>query len=95
MNVTDRNTTDPLGNTYTITTNRIYPGLLTIVCTNKRADFKIPKPISGYFTGKDKAQQALSAYLSKMWAYSDAEAEKNAKRAGRKPAKEQDAAATA
>lgn len=93
-NPVDRSKTDPFDNMYDIRATKLYPGLLEITCTNRRSDFQIPKQIQGYYTGRDKAQAALSAYLSKAWAFSDAEAEKAAKRAGRKmPEKEQDATA--
>lgn len=77
----NRETTDPFGTTYHIVASRHYPGLFKIV--NKQGK-QNPKPIKGHYTNKDKAAQALHIYLSKAWAYSDAEAEKLAKRAGKK-----------
>jgi hypothetical protein len=89
----DRKTTDPFNSTYDIRASKFYPGLLEIVCINKRSDFQIPKEIKGYYTGRDKAQTALNAYLAKVWAFSDAEAEKLAKRAAtKKTVKDEDAA---
>lgn len=92
----DRSTTDPFGNEYTILPSRRYPGLLEIRCETRPENWRKPKEIEGYFTGKDKALQFLNAYLVKAWEYSDAEAEKNAKRAATKSIKKtEDAPATA
>lgn len=94
--VIDRKTTDPFGATYDIAPSKLYPGLMEIRCTNKRDDFKIPRPIHGYFTGRDKAQTALTAYLNKAWQFSDEESAKAlAKRTPKKAEskKEEDAAA--
>jgi hypothetical protein len=75
MEEVDRSDTDHLGNKFAITTSKLYPGLLTIVCVNKQIN--IPKELDGHFTGKDQAMRALHKYLSTSWSFSDDQVRKN------------------
>ena len=93
MTEIDRTKTDPFGNTFHIAPSKLYPGLFEVYCPERRSDWTKPKEIQGHFTGKDKAAFFLNSYLSKAWAFSDAEAEKNAKRAGTKKTQAEDATA--
>jgi hypothetical protein len=83
--MTDRSKTDPFGVTFHIVASKHFPGLFEIVGDNPKKSK--PQALAGHYTNKDKASAAIHAYLSGAWVYSDAEAEKLAKRAGRKPEK--------
>lgn len=72
--------TDPQGNEWTIVPSKMYPGLVVITGVNTKAD--PPKELKGHWTGKDKAQKALDAYLDKFWQKVDELKEKQEKRKG-------------